>query len=67
MKGFVLATMMAVSMAQDKKVTGEKGEMTQLPTASNNGVQLQGTISEARAIYEENGSTVDQILVAVSW
>ena len=58
---------MAVTMAQDKKVTGERGEMTELPTASSNGVELSGTISEARAIYEEDGSSIDQILLAVSW
>ena len=38
-----------------------------MPTANNIGVELSGSISEARAIYEEGGSTIDQILLAVSF
>ena len=66
MKQFALAAIMAITQAQDKKV-GDKGEAVPLPNAVSSGVTAQGAISEARAIYEEDGGEIDQILLAVSW
>lgn len=57
---------MAVSLAQEKKVV-ESSQSSPTSIIEVDEIAASGQITEARAIYDESGSEIDQVLLAAGF
>ena len=66
MKSFTFAALLAVTNAQQGKIV-EASNPIPISEIEVDDLIAMGSISEARAIYDEAGSEIDQVLLAVGF